>query len=212
MVQPPPAPAAPSDSVVRAALDATFRQPAYARGVRETLLSRAWSWLSSQLDALRAKAASSPGLAWTLLAVVGALAVVVVARAIYLRRARAESRLVPGSARARTAHDDPWHAAAALAAAGDYTAAAHALYAALLARLAARERLTRHPSKTAGDYARDLRALGSRAYAPFRRFARDYDLVVYGLGTCDAPTYGRLLDAANGVLPLSRDGGRAGAA
>jgi hypothetical protein len=96
----------------------------------------------------------------------------------------------------------------ALAAAGDFTAAAHALYAALLARLAQRERLTRHPAKTAGDYARDLRALGSRAHAPFRRFARDYDRVVYGLGACDQAHFARLLEAANGILPLAADGAR----
>ena len=56
------------------------------------------------------------------------------------------------------------------------------------------------------DCAVQEQALGSRAFAPFREFARDYDRVVYGLGTCDRSQYARLLDAANRTLPLAADG------
>jgi hypothetical protein len=134
-----------------------------------------------------------------LIAITVAAVVVLVARVAYVRWQRRDAsptRRAGGGARS----DDPWSEAATLAARGDYTAAAHALYGALLARLARRERLRRHPSKTAGDYARELRALASPAQAPFRAFARDYDVVVYGIGTCDAGRYARLLTLADGVL------------
>lgn len=197
-------PLAPADSAVRVALEATFRQRAYDRTLRETLWSRALAWIGERLDALMRAAERSPRVGWTIVGLLVALALTAAARAVYVARQRREAAgAAPRVARGAVASADPWHAALGLAAAGDFTAAAHALYAALLARLAQRERLARHPSKTAGDYARDLRALGSRAYAPFRQFARDYDRVVYGLGTCDAPQFARLLDAANGVLPLA---------
>jgi hypothetical protein len=157
------------------------------------------SWIGDQLAKLFRAAADSPVVTRTVVAVVAALVVVLLARAAYVRwqrRAAFPTRRAAG----RVGLEDPWSAAAALAARGDHTAAAHALYAALLARLARRERLRRHPSKTAGDYVRELRALASPAHAPFRAFARDYDVVVYGIGTCDAERYARLLGLADGVL------------
>jgi len=194
---PPP----PRDSV-RAALEATFRQHAYDRTVRSTLWSRIKAWIADALADLFTQAQRSPRLAWMIVALLAAGAALAIARWIWLARQR-QAAAGARSARHAAVADDPWRRAGALAAAGDFTAAAHALYAALLARLAHRERLALHPSKTAGDYARDLRAIGSRAFAPFREFARDYDRVVYGLGTCDDAQYARLLDAANRTLPLS---------
>ena len=52
------------------------------------------------------------------------------------------------------------------------------------------ERLRLDPSKTSGDYARELRARGSASYQPFRAFARRFDVAVFGHGGCDA----RLID------------------
>jgi len=190
---------AASDDAVQAALDATFRQRAYDRSIRETLWQRIVGWIGEQFDKLFRAAAGSPLAVRTIIAVVVLVVVTIAARAAYVRWQRREAsptRRGPG----RAGLDDPWTAAAALAARGDHTAAAHALYAALLARLARRERLRRHPSKTAGDYVRELRALASPAHTPFRAFARDYDVVVYGIGTCDAERYARLLGLADGVL------------
>ncbi len=96
---------------------------------------------------------------------------------------------------------DPWVEAQALAAQGRYTEAAHALYSALLARVAARTSLRLDPSKTAGDYARDLRTAGPAAWGPFRDFARSYEVVVYGLGTCDRARFETLAALAGRLDP-----------
>jgi hypothetical protein len=87
-----------------------------------------------------------------------------------------------------------------LAAAGQYTDAAHALYAALLEGVARREQLRLHPSKTAGDYLRELRRRSSQLVPTFRDFARLYEVVVYGLGSCDRDRYERLYVLATGML------------
>ena len=48
--------------------------------------------------------------------------------------------------------------------------------------------------------ARELRARGSPAYAPFRHFGRRYDHIIFGIGSCDAAGYQALLDDARPVL------------
>jgi len=96
---------------------------------------------------------------------------------------------------------DPWALAQRLAAEGRYTEAAHALYGALLARVAARVPLRLHLSKTAGDYARDLRGAAPSIFGPFREFARSYEVVIYGLGTCDRPRFDGLIELAGRIDP-----------
>ena len=49
-----------------------------------------------------------------------------------------------------------------------------------------RARIRLHPSKTVGDYARDLRRVQSPLAPRYREFARLYEVVIYGVGTCDA--------------------------
>jgi hypothetical protein len=96
---------------------------------------------------------------------------------------------------------DPWALAQQLASEGRYTDAAHALYGALLARVAARVPLRLHPSKTAGDYARDLRGTAPSVFAPFREFARSYEVVIYGLGSCDRRRFQTLMELAGRIDP-----------
>ena len=110
------------------------------------------------------------------------------------------TRLGAKSADAR----DPWALAQRLAAEGRYTEAAHALYGALLARVAARVPLRLHASKTVGDYARDLRSAAPSVFAPFREFARSYEVVIYGLGTCDRPRFDGLIALAGRIDPELR--------
>lgn len=95
---------------------------------------------------------------------------------------------------------DRWGEAQRLAAAGRYTEAAHALYAALLDSIARGEELRLHPSKTVGDYARDLRRRSSVLLPRFRDFARSYEVVVYGIGSCDQDRYERLYALATGMV------------
>jgi hypothetical protein len=94
---------------------------------------------------------------------------------------------------------DPWIEADRLAAAGNYTDAAHLLYRGVAQRLAAHELIRLHDSKTSGDYARELRARGWPLHEEFRQFGRRYDHVIFGTGTCDAATYAALRDHARRI-------------
>ena len=109
------------------------------------------------------------------------------------RRRRARSGTVQGGG-------DPWLEADRLAASGDHTAAAHLLYRGVTERLAAADQIRLHPSKTSGDYARELRMRGSPAHSEFRQFGRRYDHVLFGTGTCDAETYAALREHARRVV------------
>jgi hypothetical protein len=95
---------------------------------------------------------------------------------------------------------DAWVAAQEMAAAGDFTGAAHALYIALLGSLARRDLLRLHPSKTIGDYLRELRGRPAAPLQPMREFVRTYELVAYGLRSCDADRYARLHALATRVI------------
>ena len=106
----------------------------------------------------------------------------------------------------RSSRIDPWSESERLAAEGDYLGAAHALYQAVLRRLAASERIRVHASKTSGDYVRDLRRRGSASASPFQRFGRRFDHVVFGKGVCTAEDYQLLRGDA-----LALDGGRVAA-
>jgi hypothetical protein len=161
------------------------------------MLGRFFSWLAPAFGVLR----SSPPLFWAVLITLTLLTAAAVARWLYLWRARNALRAsgagwerLAGASRA-----DAWSAAQMLAARGDYTAAAHALYAALLDAGARQEQIKLHPSKTAGDYVREVRRMSSPIFPGFRDFARAYEFVIYGLGVCDRERYERLLSIA---LPI----------
>lgn len=190
---------------VRDTVTAVFRQRAFDRSLRETLWNRLLAWVGRLVDRARDAAADSPVVYWSSIAILGALVALVVARVAYLAYARRSAAALAGPGRAMWGGRarDPLAIARELSAAGRFTEAAHALYAALLDRLSRQERLRLHPSRTAGDYARALRARGSRAYGPFREFVRVYDVVVYGLGHCDAERYARLDALAAPLLSLA---------
>ena len=161
------------------------------------MLGRFFSWLDPAFGVLR----RSPPLFWAVLITLTLLTAAAVARWVYLWRARNALRAsgagwehLAGGSRA-----DAWSAAQMLAARGDYTAAAHALYAALLDAGARQEQLRLHPSKTAGDYVREVRRKSSPIFPGFCDFARAYEFVIYGLGVCDRERYERLLTIA---LPI----------
>lgn len=144
---------------------------------------------------------ASPAAQWgarAAIAVVVALLVARVAMVLWARfggdeRARLARRRALGEA------GDPWAEAQREAAAGRYTDAAHLLYQAILVALAGRERLRLHPSKTVGDYGRELRARSSSAFPGYRDFARLYETVVYGLQHCDRERWERLQALAGAI-------------
>ncbi len=194
----------PSAEAIRDTISAVFQQHPYDRSVRSTLLSRISDWIASLIRDLILAVRSSPELAWTLAALSLIIVGAIIARQLYESRARTVTEHA-GHVRARGYQGrDPWLVAQELAAGGNFTEAAHALYRALLEALARQERLRLHPSKTVGDYARDLRRRSSGAFTRFREFARSYETVIYGLGECDRERYERLHALAT---PLIHAGG-----
>jgi hypothetical protein len=192
------------EAVIRDTVAAVFTDAAYNR---TTLLQRIGAWL---LEVLKAALEWLPvtrapsWLFWVVVILVGAFVAAVIGRAIYgtfwgFRLARTVTSV--HGARAAT---DAFRVARDSAARGDFTAAAHALYAALLARIAGQSDIEIHESKTIGDYTRDLRVRAPGLLPPFREFARTYETVIYGLGSCDQIRYERLLGLAG---PLIEAGG-----
>ncbi|HKT10100.1 MAG TPA: DUF4129 domain-containing protein [Gemmatimonadaceae bacterium] len=198
------------DRRIAAAVDTVFRDPAYQR---LTLAQTVWHWFESLLfralgavfrwyEQLRA----SPVLFWTLLVIVAALVAAIVVRAVVMWRWRhvEVARGAVWRAMRGASGDDPWAAAEKLSAAGDYTSAAHALYAAMLESAARQQQIRLHASKTVGDYVRELRTHSSSLFMRFREFGRSYEVVIYGIGTCDAARYQQLYALA---VPVVRPNG-----
>lgn len=189
------------ETAVRDSFAVVFDTPAYDRSLRETVWHRITSWFGALLDRLTAAVGDSPAAYWAARVLLVLLVAAVVGRVAYVAwarwQARDPSRLAALALRGRGG--DPWAMAQAAAAEGRHTEAAHLLYAALLAALAGRERLRLHPSKTAGDYARELRGRASPAFGTFREFASGYETVVYDLQHCDRERFERLRALA---LPL----------
>jgi hypothetical protein len=194
------------ESRIWSAVDSVFRSAAYNRA---SLWERFWewvgrmlrdffSWIAPAFSALR----RSPPLFWAVLILLALLVAVVIARWIYLWRARTALRIAgaPWDRHGEFPRGDAWSAAQQLAARGDYTAAAHALYAALLDAGARRRQLELHPSKTTGDYVREVKRGASPIFPSLRDFARAYEFVIYGLGECDRDRYERLLSIARPVV------------
>ncbi len=180
-------------AAIRDTVAAIARQSAYRRTFTTSLFDRLLGWLSDLwgrvLDPLR----HSTDARLLVIALAALLVLTVAARLVVAARATASDAGRAGGPGAVTRAGDPWADAERLAAAGQFTAAAHALYGALLVRLAGRGAVRLHPSKTAGDYARELRRAGLSEQVPFQRFRRRYDRVIYGTGTCTSDEYAALL-------------------
>jgi len=174
-----------------------IRQAKYQRSVRETLLDRLIDWVVDLIRRVLDAIPDVPNAKWIVLGI--AVAVVLAISARVFLASEAEERRRRAGVGAIFGAGDPWVEADRLAAAGNYTDAAHLLYRGLTERLAAAELIRLHTSKTSGDYARELRQKGSGAHADFRQFGRRYDRVIFGIGTCDAPTYAMLRELAVGV-------------
>jgi len=170
-------------------------------------------WINKQLERFFAALArvlpsrtQSPVLFWITVAVLlAALLAAVLSWAWRWRRSRIARATADRRSGEHTSvtYVDPWRAAQRLAAEGAFTDAAHALYQALLQGIARTGALRLHPSKTAGDYVRELRTASSTFFDRFRAFARSYDTVVYGLGTCDGERYERRRRLAAEILQSS---------
>jgi hypothetical protein len=200
-----------SEATIRHAVDSVFRAPEFNRF---SLWSKLWGWLGELLQHLWAALApffatlrGSPPLFWTVIVILAAMLVAILGRAAYLWYRRSLGDAAPGaweSVPQRRAGGDPWLLAQEHAAAGNFTDAAHTLYLALLQAAARQQQLRVHPSKTVGDYRRELRSRSSSLFTRFGDFARSYEVVIYGIGSCDRERYERLHALA---LPIVRPAG-----
>jgi hypothetical protein len=143
-----------------------LRDRGYRRSIVGSVLGLIALVIFNAIDWLRNAAAKIPGGRTTVIVVLTILALLIAGRIVLASEWRNEgmARRRPGSGKA--GRFDPWSEAERLAASGDYTGAAHALYQAVLRRLAGSERIRLHSSKTSGDYWRELRRRGSPAAGP----------------------------------------------
>jgi hypothetical protein len=197
-----------TDQAIRDTLEAIVRHQEYDRSFRQTAIERFFAWLGELFGPLGRALSGSVALQRLALGLVILLAVAIVARAAMLAHAARVARAADRDGGRRRGQGsrlaDPWLEAQRLAALGDHTAAAHAAYAAVLGALARRARIRTHPSKTVGDYARELRRVQSPLAARYREFARLYEVVIYGVGTCDADRWARLQSLAADLVERDR--------
>ena len=187
------------EQVIRDTVTAVFQNRAYGH---PSLLRRFGRWLLDWvlyfLERLPGGALPPP-VFWTITGIVAVLLV-----ALFIRFALPYSTL--RAARARVGGPsgataiDYWDVARQCAARGDYTAAAHALYASLLHTIAGRDEIQLDEAKTIGDYSRELAARSSTRLPRFREFARGYETVIYGIGFCDRERYERLQQLAQPIV------------
>lgn len=196
------------DEAIRDTLARILTHDEYDRSLRETAWERFWNWLMELFQPAGRAIRESPLAQRLALAVVILLVVAIVARVVVVtygaRVARAAEREGRGGRGRMGRLSDPWLEAQRLAESGDYTGAAHAAYEAVLLALRARARVRLHPSKTVGDYVRELRRLQSPLLGGYREFARLYEVVIYGVGTCDLARWTRLQALASELVDRDR--------
>lgn len=164
-----------------------FLDPAYATKPL-SMLEVALRWLGRWLDTIFAflskDSVFGPYIRWGLIVV----AVLLIGRILLAILLHYRPRTFGvGTRFSAQRYEDPWKIAQQYATAGDYSNAAHALYSAAVTSLARSGQVAIDDSKTAGDYLRDLRGKPTRQ--PFADFARMYEFVMYGIGSCDSLQY-----------------------
>ncbi|MEO6528774.1 MAG: DUF4129 domain-containing protein [Gemmatimonadaceae bacterium] len=191
-------------SVVHDSVAAIARELVYRRNLRQSIGERLMMWLSDWIGQLIRFVQHSTMARPLGLAFIALIVVLIVARLLFAASARHDGTAT-GARRARKgAGEDPFVLADALEREGRFEDAAHALYRGVLLTLAHTDRLRLDPSKTSGDYARELRVRGSSADGPFRAFARRFDVAVYGHGRCDAELIVDLRRLASPFAPRAR--------
>ena len=191
-------------SAVHDTVAAIARGIEYRRSLRQSLLDRAFHWLARGIERLIDFIRHLPSSRTIGLTILGLIVAAIVARLVISALARDESNTRLRRSRGVGASEDPFVAAERLAAEGRFDDAAHALYHGVLLALARSDRLRLDPSKTSGDYARELRARGSASYQPFRDFSRRFDVAVFGHGGCDAALIDDLRRLATPFAPRAR--------
>jgi Domain of unknown function (DUF4129) len=181
-----------SPAAVHDSVRAVLRDPAFRRSLKQSLFDRLLLWIVEWYRRLERALSHLPSTRSLGLFAIGLVVLFVVARTIISARARAEDSARFGRKRTITAHEDPWNAADALAASGHFDVAAHALYRGVLLFIERSDHIRLDPSRTSGDYVRELRRRSSPSVERFRGFTRRFELAVYGHEPCTAAVYDEL--------------------
>jgi hypothetical protein len=201
----------PSPHEVQRALAAAYARPEMTpprpSPLRAWIAERwiaVWEWLRELLPTMRLDSDGMAILGYAVVAILAAVALVALLHLLGVtarwwagrdrgRAVPSESAGDPGEAIGSAAY---WEGVAARAAeAGEWRAAVHALYQALLLRLDEHGALRYDAAKTPGDYRREVRrdpALGGS----FESFLRGFEPVAFGTRALDASGYGRLRSLA----------------
>jgi hypothetical protein len=192
-----------STDAIHDAVAAIARQPAYSTSIKQSLFGRFVRFVLDRLHDLQVLLGGSQSARLVVMAAVALIIIVIVARIVVSRRSedgRVRDRGRAGVGHGRTDH---WRRARELADAGDHATACHALYEAVLDDLARTGALRFHPSKTSGDYARELARRGSRSAPSFLAFARQFERIVFGTTAVNTDDFERLVNAAEHVKPTA---------
>ena len=173
-------------------IQAVLRDPAFRRSLRRSLADRLLLWVAEWFERLMELSRSLPSGRSFALAAVALFALFVVERVVIAASASDDRGERAALRRGAVWSDDPWQVADALAAQGRHEEAAHALYRGVVLSLGRVERLRLDPSRTSGDYARELRRRGAGSLVPFRAFTRRFDVVIYGHTRADAAALAEL--------------------
>ena len=176
----------------------------FHRSLRRSLADRILVWLAEWLGRLSKVLHGLPSMRTIVLMFVGAVVLFVLVRFLIAASARGEEGARRASRRGGPSGTDPWQAADEMLALGRHEEAAHALYRGVILSLANTERLRLDPSKTSGDYARELRRRSSSALSPFVAFARRFEVLVYGHVAPDAAAVAQLRELASPFRARSR--------
>ena len=193
-----------SEQTTRDSVAAIARGAGYHRQLTESLWSRVWRWV---LDRVSEFFSYMSGLRYGREITIALFVVVVLLLVVRLLMGLRDERMSRSGAsrgRSRSSNLVVLSDAQRLAAAGDFTAAAHALFQALIAASASRGEVRVHPSKTTGDYARELRRRNVTWLRNFQSFRSRYDRVMYGDMTCSADDYRALENDARFALTVER--------
>jgi hypothetical protein len=174
------------------------RDRAYQRSILGSLLGRAFMAVVQAVGRLLDAIQKIPGGRTTVIVIVLMLAGLIAAR-IFMTAGWRDDVIQRRTRSGQPGRADMWTEAERLAARGDYTGAAHALYQAVLRRLAGTDRIRLHASKTSGDYSRELRRRGSPAAAAFQQFGRRFDRVIFGVGECSPAEFEAMFREASEV-------------
>lgn len=198
----------PSNRTIADTVDAVLSGRAYVAHHSVSLWDIALGWIAQLISRLFGVVAAHPAVGFVLRAAIGVAVLLIAARLVYSLFLQRGSTVLGYGNRGVARANDWWTVAQKLAADGDYTAATHALYLALISVAARRGLLSLDDSKTTGDYLREVRRAGGAAaeVTAFADFIRSYETVVYGVGSSDADRYAGLRKIAESMpgTPVGR--------